>query len=131
MRAQFSMIGRLGGDAECVYGADGTSYARMRIATTRWNKATQSAETSWFSVSGNVPEKLIRHLTKGSLVFVDGSIARVKRDDQWYTNFYASTVRLLGSRRNGAAEAEAKAEVEAEAGQAARGDDEPGDDVPF
>lgn len=110
MIAGFTMIGRLGADAEIRYAATGTPIAKMRVATTRWSKRDNAEETHWFTVQAAVSDKLTPYLTKGQLVYLAGDISTSKTDEKWYTNYFAHTVKLLGGSK-GAGQDAAPAKV--------------------
>lgn len=77
------LMGRLGHAPELKEAKSGRSYARLRVATNRWVKDVKdsaeggSEKVEWHSVFvwGREAELCSRYLTKGSLVFVEGSLS--------------------------------------------------------
>ncbi len=132
------LIGHLGADPEMRTTTGGLPIARLRIATTEvWNDRSsgqRQEKTEWHTVVAF--DKLAgiceRYLTKGRLVFVEGSLTTKSWDDRetgqkrYATEIKARDIRMLGARGDaGAAAASGGAAPEPMSGP------EPDDDVPF
>jgi single-strand DNA-binding protein len=74
------IIGNLGSDPEMRYMPSGDAVTNFRVATTRRYKTRdgeQREETEWFGVSawGKLAEITNQYLTRGSKVYVEGSLS--------------------------------------------------------
>src|SRR5215468_9547618 len=82
------LVGRLGRDPELKYTASGTPFCRFSMATDEgWmdkNSGERTEKTEWHSIV--VWEKLAeicnQYLTKGQLVYIEGSLQTREWDDQ-------------------------------------------------
>lgn len=136
MYQKLIIIGRLGRDPEMRYTTEGTPVTSFSVATDRrWTDSSgqQQERTVWFKVSAwrRLAETCNQYLTKGRLVFIEGTLTEPKpyqaKDGTWRAQLEvtADNVKFLGGREGGApAEGGAGAE-EAPAG----GNDET--DIPF
>lgn len=105
------LLGNLGADPELRTTQGGTAVLKLRLATTERyldaNKAWQE-RTEWHSVVvwGKRGEALHRFLTKGSNIFVEGSLRTSSYEDRegvkrYKTEVVASNVLLTGGRGGG------------------------------
>jgi single-strand DNA-binding protein len=83
MHQQLSLIGYLGKDPETRYTADGTPVTSFSVATSRkWTDASgqQQERTVWFRVAAwrKLAEVAGKYLTKGKLVYVEGTLTEPK-----------------------------------------------------
>jgi single-strand DNA-binding protein len=140
------LIGRLGRDPELKYTASGTPFCRFSMATDDvWNdKASgeRQERTEWHNIVAwdRLAEICNQYLTKGRLVYIEGSLQTREWDDQEgnkrkTTEIRARDMVLLGSPgentgggQRRAAAAEAPANV---AGTAASTSTITDDDIPF
>ncbi len=136
------LIGHLGADPEMKATTGGVPIAKLRIATSEtWNdRATgqKQEKTEWHNVS--VFDKLAgiceRYLSKGSLVYIEGSLQTRSWEDKetgqkrYATEIKAREMRMLGGRPGGAAGAGAGAGGGGAAPDGPEGGDAD-DDVPF
>src|SRR5438128_5793052 len=82
------LIGRLGKDPELKYTASGTSFCRFSMATDNvWNDKTsgeRQEKTEWHSIVvwDRLAEICNQYLTKGQLVYIEGSLQTREWDDQ-------------------------------------------------
>ena len=82
------LVGRLGRDPELKYTASGTPFCRFSMATDdSWNdKGTgeRQERTEWHSIVAwdRLAEICSQYLTKGKLVFIEGSLQTREWDDQ-------------------------------------------------
>jgi single-strand DNA-binding protein len=134
------LIGHLGADPEMRATTSGMQIARLRIATKDvWNdKASgqKQERTEWHTVVAfdRLAGICERYLSKGRLVYVEGSLSTRSWDDKetgqkrFATEVKARDIQMLGSRPEGAPAAAASS-----SGPAAPPDEDPGadDDVPF
>jgi single-strand DNA-binding protein len=108
------LLGNLGADPELRFTQGGQAVLNMRLATTESyldkNKVRQE-RTDWHSVVvwGKRGEALAKILTKGSSLFVEGSIRTSSYDDRegnkrYKTEIIANNVLLTGRRVGGAAD---------------------------
>ena len=108
------LVGRLGRDPELRYTSTGMPIANLRIATDEsyTDRDGQKVErTEWHSVSvfQRAAENCANYLSKGSLVYVEGSLQTRKWQDQqgqdrWTTEVKAQRVQFLerkGAREGG------------------------------
>ena len=107
------LIGRLGRDPEMRYTPDGTPVTSFSVATDRgWTDASgqQQERTVWFRVSAwrRLAETCNQYLTKGRLVFIEGTLVEPKpyqgNDGTWRATLdvTAQNVKFLGGREGGA-----------------------------
>lgn len=106
------LLGNLGADPELRMTQGGQAVLKLRIATTeRYLDAQKSwqEKTEWHSVVvwGKRGEALQRILTKGSTVFIEGSLRTTSYDDKdgkkvYRTEVNATNVILAGGRGAGA-----------------------------
>ena len=108
------LVGNLGADAELKYTPSGAAVSTFRIATTEtWNdRATgqKQEKTEWHTVIAF--DKLAgiceRYLSKGRLVYIEGSLQTRSWDDKdtgqkrYATEIKARDMKMLGSRPDGA-----------------------------
>jgi single-strand DNA-binding protein len=122
MYQKITLVGRLGGDPEMRYLADGKPVTNFSLATNRkWSdrqSGDQREETIWWRVSvfGNQAEACNQYLSKGRQVLVEGRMRpdpnsggpRIwTRQDGTPAASYemtASVVQFLGGRQEGGAE---------------------------
>ena len=82
------LIGRLGKDHELKYTASGTPFCRFSMATDNvWNDKTsgeRQEKTEWHSIVvwDRLAEICNQYLTKGQLVYIEGSLQTREWDDQ-------------------------------------------------
>src|SRR5262252_323283 len=82
------LVGRLGKDPELKYTASGTPFCRFSIATSDvWNdKASgeRQEKTEWHNIVAwdRLAEICNQYLTKGRLVYIEGSLQTREWDDQ-------------------------------------------------
>jgi len=82
------LIGRLGKDPELKYTASGTPFCRFSMATDNvWNHKTsgeRQEKTEWHSIVvwDRLAEICNQYLTKGQLVYIEGSLQTREWDDQ-------------------------------------------------
>jgi len=102
------LIGRLGKDPETRYLPNGDAVTSITIATTeKWKDKTgeMKEETEWHQVSlfTRLAEIAAKYLTKGSLVYIEGSIKTRKYTDKagvekYATGIKANSMNMLGSK---------------------------------
>ena len=113
MYQKLILIGRLGGDPQMRYTANGTPVTSFNVATDRrWTDANgqQQQKTVWFRVSAwkHLAETCNQFLAKGRLVFVEGELQEPRpyqgRDGEWRASLdiTAFTVKFLSARGEGA-----------------------------
>lgn len=106
------LVGRLGNDPEVKYNAGGSAIANISIATSEsWkDKSTGEAKerTEWHRVVffGRLAEIVGQYLTKGSQVYVEGSLRTNKYTDKngierYSTDINASVMQMLGGGQGG------------------------------
>jgi single-strand DNA-binding protein len=82
------LVGRLGRDPELKYTASGTPFCRFSIATDDvWNdkgSGERQERTEWHSIVAwdRLAEICNQYLTKGRLVYIEGSLQTREWDDQ-------------------------------------------------
>ena len=107
------LIGRLGKDPELKYTASGTPFCRFSMATDDvWNDKTsgeRQEKTEWHNVVvwDRLAEICNQYLTKGRLVYIEGSLQTREWDDQEgnkrrTTEIRARDMVMLGSAPEGA-----------------------------
>lgn len=92
------IIGRLGKDPEIRYTADGTPVANMNIATDESyqdNNGNKVERTEWHRVVvfKRQAENCKTYLSKGSLVYVEGSLQTRKWQDQQGQDHYTTEIK--------------------------------------
>jgi len=104
------LIGRLGGDPELKYTANGTAQALINLATSeRWKDAdgNQKEKTEWHRVIAwrRQAEFAGEWLKKGRLVCIEGKLATRswEKDGQkrYMTEVVADSITMLGSKAEG------------------------------
>ena len=132
------LVGHLGADPEMKALPSGMQMAKLRVATSEtWTDKTsgqRQEKTEWHNVI--VYDKLAgiceRYLSKGQLVFIEGSIQTRSWDDKesgqkrYMTEIKARDMRMLGGRPDGARSGGA-----ATAAPEPPMDGDPDDSVPF
>lgn len=132
------LVGHLGADPEMKALPSGMQMAKLRIATSEtWTDKTsgqRQEKTEWHNVI--VYDKLAgiceRYLSKGQLVFIEGSIQTRSWDDKesgqkrYMTEIKARDMRMLGGRPDGA-----RGGAAAPAAPEPQMDGDPDDSVPF
>jgi single-strand DNA-binding protein len=118
------IIGRLGRDPEMRYTPSGRPVTTFSVATSRsWNTSDggRRTETEWFNVVAwsNLAEICKQHLSKGSLVYIEGRLQTRHWDDQegnkhTSTEIVANEMIMLGDRREAGGPAEYESEEEDE-----------------
>lgn len=101
------LVGRLGADPEVKSVAQGTTVARLNIATSEnWTdkNGQRQEKTEWHRVVvwGKLAEICGKHLSKGRQVYIEGRLQTRQWDDQqgqkrYTTEIVANTVQFLGS----------------------------------
>jgi single-strand DNA-binding protein len=121
------LVGRLGKDPELKYTASGTPFCRFSMATDDvWNDKSsgeRQEKTEWHNIVtwDRLAEICNQYLTKGSLVYIEGSLQTREWDDQEGNKRRTTEVRardmvMLGSKGDGAGGGQRRA-----AGAAAEG----------
>jgi single-strand DNA-binding protein len=92
------IIGRLGADPELKYTQSGTPVARMRIATSETytdREGNRQESTEWHTVVvwNNTAENCANYLSKGSMVYVEGSITTRQWQDKDGQNRYTTEIK--------------------------------------
>ncbi len=127
------LLGRLGVDPEIRYTQDGTAVANFRMATDRPVKRGDQweSETDWHRVVAwrRLAEICAEYLSKGSMVYVEGSLRTRSWEDQdgnkrWITEVQAKDIQMLDSK--GGNRAQGGSDLEPPLPPV-----EPEDDVPF
>lgn len=100
---RITIVGYLGRDAEQRFTPGGMAVASFSVATTE--KRKDGEKTTWFRVSlfGKQAENVAPYLTKGKLVFVEGSLRQEEyttKDGQTRTalEVNATSLQLLGGK---------------------------------
>ena len=132
------LVGNLGADPEMRVTPSGVQVANLRVATKEvWNDRTSGQKqerTDWHRVVAydRLASICERYLSKGQLVYIEGSLQTRSWDDKetgqkrYMTEIKARDMRMLGGRREGAAPGAPPAgEPEMPSGPDAE------DDVPF
>jgi len=133
------LVGHLGGDPEIKALPSGSTMAKLSVATTEsWNdKATgqRQERTEWHKVvvmDPKLAQICERYLSKGQLVYIEGSIQTRSWDDKesgqkrYMTEIKAREMRMLGGRPDGA-----RAGAAGPAAPEPPGTDDVDDGVPF
>ncbi len=131
------LIGRLGKDPETRYLPSGDAVTSVTIATTeKWKdkNGEMKEETEWHQVSlfNRLAEIAAKYLTKGSLVYIEGSIKTRKYTDKtgvekYATGIKANTMNMLGSKETPQLDQKARPAPQKPQGS---GFDDMGDDLP-
>lgn len=92
------LIGRLGADPELRYAQNGTPVARMRLATSETytdKEGNRQEATQWHTVVvfQRQAENCGNYLSKGSLVYIEGSLQTRQWQDQQGQTRYTTEVR--------------------------------------
>jgi len=105
------VIGNLGADPELRATNSGESVCSFRLAATeKWKSkgGDEQEHTEWFKCSlwGKSGEALAKHATKGSSLYVEGSLRTRKYQDDTGADRYATELRVdkwqfVGSKPNG------------------------------
>ena len=105
------IIGRLGRDPELKYSSSGMPIANLRIATDESymdRDGNKVERTEWHTVVvfQRAAENCSNFLSKGSLVYVEGSLQTRKWQDQqgqdrYTTEIRADEMKMLGGRQGG------------------------------
>lgn len=113
------IVGNLGNDPEIKYTNDGKAVANITVATSESWKDKNSGEkvekTEWHRISafGRLAEIMGEYLKKGSKVYIEGRIetSKYQKDgkDHYSTSIIASTMQMLDSRAQPAANAQQQA----------------------
>ena len=105
------LLGNLGADPELRVTPGGQSVLKLRLATTETyldKSNTRQERTEWHQITvwGKRGEALSKFLTKGSSIFVEGSIRTSSYDKdgekRYRTEVVANNIILAGGRRGGA-----------------------------
>jgi single-strand DNA-binding protein len=108
------LLGNLGADPELRVTPGGQSVLKLRLATTESyldKSNTRQERTEWHQITvwGKRGEALSKFLTKGSSIFVEGSIrtSSYEKDGEkrYRTEIIANNIILAGSRRSGGGDA--------------------------
>lgn len=102
------IVGRLGGDPEVKSVGQGSTVARLNVATSEnWvdkNSGQKQERTEWHRIVvwGKLAEICGKHLSKGRQVYVEGRLQTRQWEDQqgqkrYTTEIVANTVQFLGS----------------------------------
>lgn len=137
---RITIVGYLGRDAEQRFTPGGMAVASFSVATTE--KRKDGEKTTWFRVSlfGKQAENVAPYLTKGKLVYVEGSLRQEEyttKDGSTRTalEVNASSIQLLGGKDDTARSESARpasapqAPAKPSATVTYTGDDD--DDIPF
>ncbi len=144
------LVGRLGGDPDIRYSANGVAVAKFSLATNDYapggTEGNREERTEWHRIVtfGKTAEFCGNYLSKGRLVFVEGSIRTNQWEDaqgqkRYTTEIVARDMQLLGSGEGQGAGAAAGQNQVRNAGPAGRSAVEelpantgaPDDDIPF
>lgn len=92
------IIGRLGRDPELKYSQNGAAICRLNVATDesytdREGKRVQKAEWHSVVVFQKAAEHCSQYLSKGSLVFVEGSLSTREWQDQQGQKRYSTEIK--------------------------------------
>jgi single-strand DNA-binding protein len=92
------IIGRLGADPELKYSQSGTPVARMRIATSETytdREGNRQESTEWHTVVvfQRQAENCANYLSKGSMVYVEGSLQTRQWQDKDGQNRYTTEIK--------------------------------------
>src|SRR4051794_1180880 len=120
------LLGNLGADPELRFTQGGQAVLNMRLATTESyldKDKVRKERTDWHNVVvwGKRGEALAKILTKGSSVFIEGSLRTSSYDDRegnkrYKTEIIANNILITSSRGRGGAGAEEGGGYEASAG---------------
>lgn len=110
---QVNLIGRIGGDPEVRHLPNGDAVANCTLATSeRWkDKQTgeQKEQTEWHRLTfyGKLAEIVGQYVTKGSLIYVGGSLRTRKwqaqdGSDRYTTEIKVDQMKMLGSKSDNA-----------------------------
>lgn len=132
------LVGHLGGDPEIKALPSGSQMAKLSVATSEsWtdkNSGQKQERTEWHKVvvmDPKLAQICERYLSKGQLVYIEGSIQTRSWDDKesgqkkYMTEIKAREMRMLGGRPDGARGASGPAAPAPDA------EPDPDDSVPF
>jgi single-strand DNA-binding protein len=136
------LVGRLGRDPELKYTASGTPFCRFSIATDEgWmdkNSGERQERTEWHSIVvwDKLAEICNQYLTKGRLVYIEGSLQTREWDDQEGNKRKTTEVRARDMVLLGGGQGEGTAAAAKRTASASPGGDNGGgvitdDDIPF
>ena len=142
------LVGRLGKDPELKYTASGTPFCRFSMATDDvWNDKTsgeRQEKTEWHNIVvwDRLAEICNQYLTKGRLVYIEGSLQTREWDDQDGNKRRTTEVRaremvMLGSGSGEGSGGGQRRTASAEGGSSPSGGSAPStstitdDDIPF
>ena len=137
------LVGRLGRDPELKYTASGTAFCRFSMATDDvWNdkgSGERQEKTEWHNIVvwDRLAEICNQYLTKGRLVYIEGSLQTREWDDQEgnkrkTTEIRARDMVMLGSGADGGSSGRpATARAESSAPPSCGGSTITDDDIPF
>ncbi len=136
------LVGRLGRDPEMKYTATGTPFCRFSMATddswTDKGSGERQERTEWHSIVvwDRLAEICNQYLTKGRLVYIEGSLQTREWDDQDGNKRKTTEVRardmvLLGGGAGEGAGSGPRRTATAEAAPVAGGGTITDDDIPF
>jgi len=135
------IVGNLGKDPEVRYLPSGVAACNITVATTeKWkdkNSGEPQEHTEWHNINfiGKVAEIAGQYLTKGSQVYVEGSLRTRKYTDKAGVEKYATevkgeTLKMLGSKQ-GSAPKQAAPAPKPQPKPSAGFDDMDDGDIPF
>lgn len=92
------LIGRLGADPELKYSQSGTPVARLRLATSETytdREGNRQEATEWHTVVvfQRQAENCANYLSKGSMIYVEGSLQTRQWQDQQGQNRYTTEIK--------------------------------------
>ena len=137
------LVGRLGRDPELKYTASGTPFCRFSMATDEgWmdkNSGERTEKTEWHNIVvwERLAEICNQYLTKGQLVYIEGSLQTREWDDQEGNKRKTTEVRardmvmLSGGKGDGAPAGAPRRTAAAAPGDAPSGGVITDDDIPF
>ena len=143
------LVGRLGGDPDIRYVPSGSAVATVSLATSEKWKDRETGEkverTEWHRLVfwNKLAEIVGEYLTKGSLIYVEGSLhtRSWETDDgvkKYATDVKVREMKMLGSKNSGSSEFRSGGAYEPPPsggapafGGDSSGDDVPDDDIPF
>lgn len=99
MLNKVQLIGNLGRDPEVRNFSNGMMVTFSMATTENWKDrdGEWQSKTEWHNiVTYGYAAKAAERLSKGDQVYIEGGIYTTKKDDKYYTNIKANTVRKLG-----------------------------------
>lgn len=107
------LVGRLGQTPELQSSKSGRPYTRLSLAThRRWFTQEEAPKelTDWHSIFvwGRLAETCVKHLQKGALVLVEGSLSywQSGRDEPYRNAIHANEIRFLTPARENPTESD-------------------------